>query len=115
MTRWVAQTRRNYVSVTPYNVTGTHIYGFQGTHQPAIWMGEFGTVTVAPGVRTVTPTFEERGLNFEKENEQAGPAYYKVAMDNRGSGTVTAEMTASEYTNPFHRDGSNIQCKAPKA
>ena len=28
MTRWFAQTRRNYVSVTSYNVTGTHINGF---------------------------------------------------------------------------------------
>lgn len=39
MTRWVAQTRQNYVSVTPYNISETMIHGFQGTHQPAIWMG----------------------------------------------------------------------------
>ena len=39
MTRWVAQTRQNYVSMTPYNQTDTEIHGFQGTHQPAIWMG----------------------------------------------------------------------------
>ena len=39
MTRWVAQTRQNFVSVTPYNQTDTRIHGFQGTHQPAIWMG----------------------------------------------------------------------------
>src|SRR5882762_9863803 len=40
MTRWVAQTRQNYVSMTPYNETDTSIHGFQATHQPAIWMGE---------------------------------------------------------------------------
>jgi Glycosyl hydrolase family 92 N-terminal domain len=43
MTRWVAQTRENYVSVTPYNQTDTMIHGFQGTHQPAIWMGMLGS------------------------------------------------------------------------
>lgn len=34
-TRWVAQTRGNYVSVTPYNYTDTKVHGFQGIHQPA--------------------------------------------------------------------------------
>jgi hypothetical protein len=29
MTRWVAQTRQNYVSMTPYNDTDTSIHGFQ--------------------------------------------------------------------------------------
>jgi hypothetical protein len=29
MTRWVAQTRQNYVSMTPYNITDTSIHGFQ--------------------------------------------------------------------------------------
>ena len=62
MTRWVAQTRRNYVSVTPYNVTGTRIYGSQGTHQPAIWMGESATVTVVPGTGEVRTTGEDRGM-----------------------------------------------------
>ena len=96
MTRWVAQTRVNYVSVTPYNYTQRAIYGFQATHQPAIWMGESGTFTVSPGVGDVKPTFEDRGLAFEKEDEQVGPAYYKVVMDDGRGGTVTTEMTASE-------------------
>ncbi|KAJ7733355.1 hypothetical protein B0H16DRAFT_1732399 [Mycena metata] len=48
MTRWVAQTHENYVSVTPYNLTASTIHGFQGTHQPAIWMGESAPVVVVP-------------------------------------------------------------------
>jgi hypothetical protein len=56
MTRWVAQTRENYVSVTPYNYTDTKIHGFQGTHQPAIWMGESAQVVVVPGAGTVQRT-----------------------------------------------------------
>ncbi|VDB96758.1 unnamed protein product, partial [Peniophora sp. CBMAI 1063] len=72
MTRWVAQTRRNYVSVTPYNVTGTHIYGFQGTHQPAIWMGESGCVGVVPGAGEVRAGWEERGMRKVEGEERWG-------------------------------------------
>lgn len=96
MTRWVAQTRVNYVSVTPYNHTDRVIRGFQATHQPAIWMGESATFTVVPGFGDVKPAFEERGMSFRKEDEQAGPAYYKVEMQTEENGKITAEMTASE-------------------
>lgn len=33
MTRWVAQTRQNFVSMLPYNETDTSIHGFQVRHQ----------------------------------------------------------------------------------
>lgn len=95
MTRWVAQTRRNYVSVTPYNHTDRAIAGFQATHQPAIWMGESATFSVVPGVGEVKPAFEERGLAFEKAGERAGPAYYSVEMEDGHGGGVFAEMSAS--------------------
>lgn len=94
MTRWVAQTRENYVSVTPYNHTDTVIHGFQGTHQPAIWMGESGQVVVAPGVGAVKASFEERGLSFKKEDEVATASYYKVEMEAE-EGSILAEMSAS--------------------
>ena len=97
MTRWVAQTRVNYVSVTPYYYNQTIVHGFQATHQPAIWMGESGTMTVVPGTGSVKPSFEERGMVFRKEDEQAGPAYYKLVMEDGEGGKVTAEMTACEF------------------
>lgn len=53
MTHWVAQMHENYVSVTPYNYTNTTIHGFQGTHQPAIWMGESTQVVAIPSTGTV--------------------------------------------------------------
>lgn len=94
MTRWVAQTRENYVSVPPYNHTDTTIHGFQGTHQPAIWMGESGQVVVAPGVGDVKASFEERGMVFAKEDENATASYYRVGMDSE-EGRILAEMSAS--------------------
>lgn len=58
-------------------------------------MGESGMVALVPGVGAVTPAFEERGMAFEKEDEQAGPAYYRVDMADGDGGNVTAEVTAS--------------------
>ena len=95
MTRWVAQTRENYVSVTPYNHTDTVIRGFQGTHQPAIWMGESGQAIIVPGVGEVVQDFGERGWEFRKEDETSTPSYYRVLM-RRGGESVLVEMSASE-------------------
>jgi len=50
MTNWTPQTRQNKISVVSYNYDDTTISGFIGTHQPAIWMGDYGYVTVIPQV-----------------------------------------------------------------
>ena len=49
MTRWTPQTRENFISQCPYHDADHFIHGFQGTHQPAIWMGESGQVVLSPG------------------------------------------------------------------
>lgn len=97
MTRWVAQTRENYVSVTPYNYTDTTIHGFQGTHQPAIWMGESGQVVLVPGSGDVTPRFEDRGMRFSHDNEVISASYYSVHMDAPHGGNIFVEQSASMY------------------
>src|SRR5437868_13401923 len=48
MTNWTAQTRQNRVSVSSYAYEDGAISGFIGTHQPAIWMGDYGYVTLMP-------------------------------------------------------------------
>ncbi|KAI0365463.1 glycoside hydrolase family 92 protein [Pilatotrama ljubarskyi] len=98
MTRWVAQTRQNYVSVTPYNYTDTSIHGFQGTHQPAIWMGESAQVVVAPGAGDIQSAFEKRGMAFDHRNEIAIASYYSVIMDAIEGGTIHAEQSATSRT-----------------
>ncbi|THH04399.1 hypothetical protein EW146_g10189 [Bondarzewia mesenterica] len=95
MTRWVAQTRENYVSMTPYNYTDMSIHGFQGTHQPAIWMGESGQVVVVPGAGQVRSVFEQRGMNFSHEGEILTPSYYKSILSAIEGGTIVAEQSAS--------------------
>ncbi len=53
MTNWTPQTRQNKISITSYNYDDKTISGFIGTHQPAIWMGDYGYVTVVPASRDV--------------------------------------------------------------
>ncbi|KAF8547214.1 glycoside hydrolase family 92 protein [Imleria badia] len=95
MTRWVAQTRMNYVSVTPYNYTDTSIHGFQGTHQPAIWMGESGQVTVSPGAGEIRSKFEDRGMAFSHEREVVSASYYSVELEATEGGKIFAEQSAT--------------------
>ncbi|KZS94221.1 glycoside hydrolase family 92 protein [Sistotremastrum niveocremeum HHB9708] len=96
MTRWVAQTRQNYVSMTPYNQTDTKIHGFQGTHQPAIWMGESGQVVVCPGLGTkVNAAFEERGLRFNRSNEVSTASYYSALLEVDVGSNIFAEQSAT--------------------
>src|SRR6267378_8684820 len=44
MTHWTVMTRENKISVYSYNHSDKMIQGFLGTHQPAIWMGDYGYV-----------------------------------------------------------------------
>ena len=97
MTRWVAQTRENYVSVPPYNHTDATSHGFQGTHQPAIWMGESGQAIVAPGAGAVRPKFEDRGMRFSHADEVATASYYSVLLDAIEGGRIFAEQSASKF------------------
>ncbi|KAJ7227934.1 glycoside hydrolase family 92 protein [Mycena rebaudengoi] len=109
MTRWVAQTHENYVSVTPYNHTATKIHGFQATHQPAIWMGESGQVVVVPGIGdNIKSRFEDRGMQFTNTTQVITPSYYRVDLDAGNGNTIVAEQSATSrvghlrFTFPAH-------------
>lgn len=96
MINWTPQTRQNRLSVVSYNYDDKAISGFMGTHQPAIWMGDYGSLTVMPELDTLKLTPEERQLPFSHADEQAHPDHYAVRL-NAGEGRVLhAEMTATE-------------------
>jgi putative alpha-1,2-mannosidase len=95
MSRWVAQTRQNYVSVTPYNYSDTSIHGFQSTTQPAVWMGESGQVVVVPGVGEVRSAFEDRGMSFHHEKEVASASLYSVELEPAEGGKIFVGQSAS--------------------
>ena len=83
MTNWTPQTRQNKISVTSYEHGDTAISGFIGTHQPAIWMGDYGYVTVMPQVGALRTTPEARQLAFSHSDEIARPDYYSVTLRPR--------------------------------
>ena len=96
MTSWTAQTRQNKISVTSYNYDDTTISGFIGTHQPAVWMGDYGYVTLMPqlaGPLRVTP--DARKLPFRHSDESAHPDLYTVSLDAGAGKTIRSEVTAS--------------------
>jgi putative alpha-1,2-mannosidase len=72
MTDWTPQTRQNKISVTSYNFDDTTISGFIGTHQPAIWMGDYGYVTVIPQLGSLHTTPESRKLAYSHNLKQPG-------------------------------------------
>ena len=96
MTNWTPQTRQNKISVTSYEYDDTAITGFIGTHQPAIWMGDYGYITVMPQVGELRTTPEARGLAFSHSDETANPDYYAVSLRIAENARIRAEMTATE-------------------
>ncbi|HEX9425873.1 MAG TPA: GH92 family glycosyl hydrolase [Pyrinomonadaceae bacterium] len=91
MTHWTVMTRENKISVCPYNYKDTTIQGFLGTHQPAIWMGDYGQVSLMP----ISSELKIAGkLPFRHAEEISTPYYYAVKMDDTGQ-PLKAELTAT--------------------
>ena len=96
MTDWTPQTRQNKISVTSYNYDDKVISGFIGTHQPAIWMGDYGYVTIMPQTGPLRITPDSRKLPFKHSTETSRPDYYRVALDAGDGNDIGVEMTATE-------------------
>ena len=97
MTNWTAQTRQNRISVTSYAYEDTCIEGFIGTHQPAIWMGDYGYVTLMPEIGPVNYAPEARRLPFAHADETSTPYYYSVKMGADPARRIQVEMTATDH------------------
>lgn len=97
MTNWTAQTRQNRISVSSYEYDDIYIQGFIGTHQPAIWMGDYGYVTLMPEIGSANYAPEARRLAFTHKDEVSTPYYYAVKMGPDPAHTILAEMTATDH------------------
>jgi len=97
MTNWTAQTRQNRISVTSYAYEDSYIQGFIGTHQPAIWMGDYGYVTLMPEIGSINYAPEARRLSFAHGDEVSTPYYYSVKMGADAAHRIDAEMTATDH------------------
>jgi predicted alpha-1,2-mannosidase len=95
MTNWTPQTRQNRLGRVSYHYDDATISGFMGTHQPAIWMGDYGYVTLVPEVDGLKIAPEERQLPFSHASEAVHPDYYAVTEDASAGRALRTEMTAT--------------------
>ena len=95
MTSWTAQTRQNHQPGLSYKYQDNTISGFMGTHQPALWMGDYGYVTLMPEIDFLKPAPADRKLPFTHADETVRPDYYSVTMDAGHSRTIRTELTAT--------------------
>src|SRR5204862_4287816 len=90
------------------------ISGFIGTHQPAIWMGDYGYVTLIPEVDDIKTAAASRSLPFSRNDEITSPDYYSVLMDAGASRQIRTEITATDhcgllrFTSPAHSRASVV-------
>jgi predicted alpha-1,2-mannosidase len=114
MTNWTPQTRQNRISVSSYAYEDNTISGFIGTHQPAVWMGDYGYVTVMPQFGHLQTTVEYRQMPFSHADEVTTPYYYSVKMGADPARRILAEMTATDrcahmrFTFPADEGGSVV-------
>lgn len=97
MTQWTAQTRQNRVSVSSYNYADTAIQGFIGTHQAAIWMGDYGYVTLVPELDAIKYAPEARALRFTHADETVTPYFYSVTVDAGEHRRITTSITSTDH------------------
>src|SRR5690348_1022813 len=109
MTHWTPMTQENRISRMPYRDEQRTIIGFMGSHQPTIWMGDYGFLTLMPETGERLARAGERGMRIVDGSEVAKPYEYSVQLENKnasGAGKISVAMTASarcalfEFTYP---------------
>src|SRR5260370_12159842 len=95
MTSWTPQSRQNQQPGLSYKYQDKTISGFIGTHQPALWMGDYGYVTLMPEIDELKGSASDRKRPFTHRDETARPDYYSVSMDAGRSRIIRTEMTAT--------------------
>ena len=98
MTQWCAATRLNGISHTMYRRCDSVLIGFMGTHQPAIWMGDYGFMTLMPQSGELKIKATDRQVRLEHGKEVATPYYYKVYLADHD---VTTELVPTERAAKF--------------
>lgn len=93
MTSFIPQTRENKMSSMAYVHDDTNIMGFMASHQPTVWMGDYGYVSVMPQTGSLRVLPEDRKMPFVHEDEHATPYYYSVEMGDESR--IKAEMSGT--------------------
>ncbi|HSU49933.1 MAG TPA: hypothetical protein VLJ41_05070, partial [Segetibacter sp.] len=81
MTNFVAQTGESKMSRMNYFYEDSSIIGFLASHQPTVWMGDYGYVSVMPQIGDLKVLPKDRALHFSHSNEISKPYYYSVLLN----------------------------------
>lgn len=100
MTHWTPMTRNSGINELLYYYRDDYIIGFRGSHKPAKWMGDYGHVSLMPGMGEVKTIQEDRKLKFRHKDEISTPYYYSVDLKTK-HGEIKTEMTATEHCGIF--------------
>lgn len=100
MTNFVAQTRENKISEMPYVYEDNTVKGFMATHQPTVWMGDYGYVSLMPQVGSLRLLPNDRALKFSHKDEYLRPNYYSVLMQD-GEQKIKGEIAATSRCGIF--------------
>ncbi|MDX2190797.1 MAG: GH92 family glycosyl hydrolase [Bacteroidota bacterium] len=126
----------SFVPMTRYNRVGTNIYqyedttyllGFRGTHQPTVWMGDYGYHTLWTGYGVPKVTAKDRRMRYSHKKEKASPYSYSTPIweenkpENKIDITFTASSRCAYYQFNYAQSGSiyvgmeSINTKYPAA
>lgn len=100
MTNFVAQTGESKMSRMNYFYEDSSLIGFMASHQPTVWMGDYGYVSVMPQIGELKVLPKERALGFSHSNEVSKPYYYSVLL-NAGKQHIKGEIAAASRAGIF--------------
>ncbi len=95
MTDWTPMTQLNFISQLPFRYEDRYIKGFMGTHQPTIWMSDYGFLTVMPEIGSPKVRRDDRAMAIVQGTEIGKPFYYSVEMGDSGGASIRTEITAT--------------------
>ncbi len=95
MTNFLAQTGENKMGRTSYVYEDKSIIGFLASHQPTVWMGDYGYVSVMPQIGELKLLPKERALPFEHADEITKPFYYSVLLNAGNNQRIKGEIAAA--------------------
>lgn len=102
MTNWTACTRNSSIGLSAYKYLDKHIIGFRGTHKPAMWMGDYGYVSIMPVAGESEKNQTTHRASFSHHKEITRPDYYAVELNpSNAKKKIGVEITATERCGIF--------------
>lgn len=95
MTNFVAQTGESLMSRMNYFYEDDSIIGFLASHQPTVWMGDYGYVSLMPQTGDLRVLPKDRALKFSHAAEVSKPYYYSVLLNANNNKNIKAEMAST--------------------